>query len=132
MGDKQRRLQHEKYYRERLADAEDLLCKAVWMEDHGLAVPVGLRRQSGFLSFGKAEEGPNIVAKLSKHDGFPELRIVLSEDPECCHNVEWGLPIPEYRDEMDNDQVDDLENVMGKVFGYKCCLDTDWCKGAFS
>jgi Family of unknown function (DUF6302) len=68
-----------------------------------LAVPVGGERRGGYVCVGGEEEAAAVIALLASIPGFPNLRAVLSHDPEVADNVRWGgdePPVPDM-DESD-------------------------------
>jgi hypothetical protein len=91
--------QSRQYYLERLADTS-LLDEAVPVKnsnsetagDH-LAVPVGGSRRGGYLEFIKRGQAEKALTVLSRHAGFPNLRIVDLFDKYMaapCFSLVWG------------------------------------------
>lgn len=79
------------YFFERLDDPT-LLERAVDVGE--AAVPVGGKRRGGYACVSDTAEAERVIAVLSKHEGFPNLRIELSDDPEVMGNVLWGEEPP--------------------------------------
>jgi hypothetical protein len=87
---------------------------------HDLAVPIGGRRRGGFVCVDGEEGAAAAIAVLSGHPGFPNLRVVLSDDPEVWDNVRWGddePPVPQ----LDASAVEWARSDMaaGHLYGYR-------------
>ncbi len=103
---------------ERLEDPS-LLDRAVAVGGN-LAVPVGGKRRGGFVCVDGEEEATETIALLSGIPGFPNLRAVLSDDPEVADNVRWGDDEPSC---PESDEASDLEwacwdMATGRFYGY--------------
>ncbi|MFI1795393.1 DUF6302 family protein [Streptomyces olivaceoviridis] len=48
------------------------------------------------------------VDQLRQLPGFPDARVRWSTDPDVCHAVEWGDPVPNTTD----------GHLRGKFYGY--------------
>jgi hypothetical protein len=113
--------QERRWYTERLDDPS-LLDHAVVIGEpsfRGLAVPVGGRRRAGFVCVDGAVEAAEVMALLARAPGFPNLRAVLSGDPEVSDSVRWGEdepPIPA----VDASDVAwaRSEAATGRLYGY--------------
>ena len=104
-------------YAELLEDP--LLLDAAVAVGYDLAVPVGGRRSGGFVCVDGEEGAAAAIAVLSGHAGFPNLRKVLSDDPEVADNVRWGddePPVPP----LDASDVEWARSDMaaGHLYGY--------------
>ncbi|KUN32573.1 hypothetical protein AQJ11_03340 [Streptomyces corchorusii] len=98
------------WYRERLADPT-LLDYAVVIVVDGtgyLVVPRCGRRRGGYVSANDAEVIWHLCDQLRALPRFPDVRVRWSTDPDVCHAVEWGDPVPNTPD----------DRVRGKFYGY--------------
>ncbi len=87
---------------------------------HDLAVPVGGQRRGGFVCVDGEEEAARVIAFLAGVPGFPNLRAVLSQDPEVADNVRWGdneSPVPESDDASDVEWAC-WDVATGRFYGY--------------
>lgn len=104
------------YLRERLDDPT-LLSRTVDVGD--AAVPVGGKRRGGFVCVCDSEQAAQIIAVLSEHRGFPDLRFESSDDREAMSIVRWGgapPPCPEI-DAPDLDWAC-LDLLADRYYGY--------------
>ncbi|MEU5498016.1 DUF6302 family protein [Streptomyces griseofuscus] len=99
------------WYRERLDDPTLLDAAVVLVLDGpgSMAVPSGGRRLGGYLS---VDDDVTVLRAmrdaLDGREGFPHVRVRLSEHPEVCHRVEWGPAPPECGDHA----------LRGRFYGY--------------
>jgi hypothetical protein len=99
-----------------------------------LAVPVGGQRRGGFVCVDGEEGATTTIALLAGFPGFPNLRAVLSHDPEVADNVRWGEDEPA----LPPFDASDLEwarseAAAGRFYGYseraiRDYLETQWGK----
>ncbi|MFJ5890247.1 DUF6302 family protein [Streptomyces californicus] len=100
------------YYRRRLHDPA-LLERALGVEMLGhvvLAVPVGGRRQGGYISVSEIVTGEAVRNLLAGREGFPDVRMLRSPYADTCHSVRWGAPPP--------DDIEDGIVADGMHYGY--------------
>jgi hypothetical protein len=84
------------------------------------AVPVGGWRRGGFVCVDGEEGAAVAIALLAGIPGFPNVRAVLSHDPEVADNVRWGDDEPSV---PQSDDASDLEwacseMAAGRFYGY--------------
>jgi Family of unknown function (DUF6302) len=116
---------------ERLEDPS-LLDRAVAVGGD-LAVPVGAKRRGGFICVDGEAAANEAIALISGVPGFPNLRAVLSDDPEVADNVRWGDEGPTC---PESDEASDFEwacwdMAIGRFYGYseKASATTWWSSG---
>lgn len=100
------------YYRRRLHDPA-LLEQALGIELLGrvvLAVPVGGRRQGGYITVSEIVTGVAVRKLLAGRDGFPDVRMLRSPYEDTCHSVRWGALPP--------DGIEDGIVADGMFYGY--------------
>jgi Family of unknown function (DUF6302) len=84
-----------------------------------LRFPSAGQRRGGFVCVDGEEEAAAAIALLASIPGFPNLRAVLSHDPEVSDNVRWGGDEPPVPDEDESDlEWARWDVVMGRFYGY--------------
>jgi Family of unknown function (DUF6302) len=123
MGKGRRRVAHDEYFRERLAEPW-LLARAVFVNVEGdeqvVAVPVGRLRRGGQMEFLDKRKAEKTMKRLTGNKGFPNLRVIIHRlergKPPRLFELRWGDPPP-------FDGCDYLEPIcallLGLHYGYK-------------
>lgn len=106
------------WYQDRLENPE-LLDQAV-DTSAGLAIPVGGTRRGGYVSVEDAKHGQEVIGQLSTQDGFPNVRLIPSDDDEAMDVVRWGDNEPALPAFDDSDLAWARSDVdAGRMYGYR-------------
>lgn len=98
------------WYRERLAERKILEVAVVVVVGGAafLAVPCGGGRRGGYVCADDTDVVWRLRDVLDRIDGFPDVRVRWSTEPDVCHAVVWGDPSPGFAD----------DRRRGRFYGY--------------
>lgn len=84
-----------------------------------LAVPVGGRRRSGFISLPSPEYAEQAAERLKGNAGFPDIRIEYSRERGFQHIVRWGENEPSITQRFNQAEAQIAQHrATGEFFGY--------------
>jgi hypothetical protein len=84
-----------------------------------LAVPVGGRRRSGFVSLPTPEYAEQAAERLKGNAGYPEIRIEHSRERGFQHIVRWGENEPSITQRFNQAEAQIAQHrATGELFGY--------------